>query len=136
MTRHLSKGLALAVAAAGLGAFAALPTVELGSSSGAQPLTPGWVYTVSDDVTIDGSEAAPSGLRMTKPGDYLINVFSNKTLRVRGANASGRETPGGAGIELAPGCRLFITGFGKVEVTGGAGANGRFGVFHSSSVVR
>ena len=121
MTRHLIKGLALGVAAAGFCASAAT-TVEIKNSSKQVVLQPKWIYTVTGNVTVDAKGSRSSGLKLAIPGDYVINLTQGATLTVAGADASGQSAPGQAGIELAPGCRLFLTGFGKVFANGGKAA--------------
>ena len=96
------------------------------ANGGPRTLNDGVVYDVSGSVEIRGDSNQRSGLLLAK-GTAYINLKKGAALKVFGGNASG-TSGAGAGIEVADGATLFITGDGEVFAQGGAAADGTDGL--------
>ena len=87
----------------------------------------GMVYTVQGNVTINGGTSA-SAITVKSGGDgdgkrVVIDIPADCSLTVTGGAGSGRSG-GGAGILLPSDMTLYVTGKGRLTVTGGKAANG------------
>ena len=114
-----------AVVMSSAGVFGAMGTGSLTSST--RELSGGMIYTVNDDVTING-DAGASALTVKSAGSgegsiVVIDIQNGHVLTVNGGNANG-QTGAGAGILLPEGMTLFVTGNGTLNATGGNAAGG------------
>ena len=102
----------------------AMTGTQLTASHAGKTLTTGEYYVAPDTTLELRGGTAKSGLVIS--GTVTIYIPANSTLRVYGGNASG-TSGAGAGIEVASGNTLIVTGEGKLYATGGNGASGSSG---------
>ena len=105
---------------------------EADEASGQIPLTSnihelenGSIYKVEGRVDITGKNGQ-SALTVKSKTVAYINLVNNAKLYVTGGAGDGM-TPGGAGIQVEEGAKLYITGDGEVTAIGGNAGNGASG---------
>ena len=104
-------------------------STELTQASVGQTLNAGKVYTVSEDLTLDGAINKSNGLVVgsdtTAERPAVLWIKNGVTLEVKGASGNANGAPGYAAILLQSGDYLYVRGSGSLEVTGGDGARGK-----------
>ena len=104
-------------------------STELTQASVGQTLNAGKVYTVSEDLTLDGAINKSNGLVVgsdtTADKPAVLWIKNGVTLEVKGGNGSSNGAPGYAAILLQSGDYLYVRGSGSLKVTGGDGGKGQ-----------
>ena len=123
MTTHFSKYVIVSVP------DTTEASTELTQASVGQTLNAGKVYTVSEDLTLDGAINKSNGLVVgsdtTAERPAVLWIKNGVTLEVKGASGNANGAPGYAAILLQSGDYLYVRGSGSLEVTGGDGARGK-----------